>query len=344
MPLLPTLAFAQRNPLVVSAILAPDGKARAESVEFANSPGVISIRDLDTGKVRWQCKGHEDAVNTMTYSSDGKMLASCDCSGAIRLWDTATGKEMANFKHEPRRAWSLAFSPSGKMLASSSPSRVVFWEVATGKQRAVIETVGAEVNSFGQHGGCGVVFSLDGKTLAFAQAALRENTAEDWAVRVFDVLTCKERLVLRGHDGAVLGVAFSPNGRTLATCSEDKTIRLWDAETGRQKAILRGHKGLVVSVVFSPDGKFVASWCFWKEEIKQGEKKGNHWCGTELKVWEAATGKDCLTLEPDQPKVNWFREVFALQFSSDSNELVTVTADAKGIARFDIRKMTLPPK
>jgi hypothetical protein len=99
-----------------------------------------------------------------------------------------------------------------------------------------------------------------------------------------------------------------------------------------------------VSVVFSPDGKFVASWCFWKEAIKRGENEGNHRCGTEQKVWEAATGKGCLTLEPDRPKVNWFREVFALQFSSDSNGLVTVTADPKGVARFDVRKKTPPPK
>jgi WD40 repeat protein len=331
MPSLATVAAAQRTPPVYTAALAPDGKALATSFAFVESPGVIKCLDLLAGKVRVECKGHTDAVNTMAFSPDGRMLASGDCVGAIRLWDTATGKEQTTFTHEPRRAWSLAFSPNGKMLASSSPSRVILWEVVTGKQRAVIETGGEEINSVGQHAGSWAVFSPDGRTLAYA--------ADDGPVRLWDALTCREQLVLRGHDSAVLCVAFSPNGRTVATSGRDKTVRLWDAETGRQTAALRGHKGPVVSVVFSPDGKMAASWCYWTQEIKQGEYQGNDWCGTELKVWEVATGKERLTFEPDQPKVNSSRYVFALQFSSNSNDLLTISADLRGVDRFDLAKL-----
>src|SRR5262249_48932498 len=155
------------------------------------------------------CRGHTDAVNAIAFSPDGKVLASGDCVGAIRLWDTATGKERAAFTHAGRRAWSLAFSPDGKTLASSSPSRVMLWEVRTGQPRAVIETGGQEVNRVGQHAGCSVVFSPDGRTLAGA--------ADGGAVRLWDALSGKERRVLHGHGSAVLCVAFAPNGRTVAT-------------------------------------------------------------------------------------------------------------------------------
>jgi WD40 repeat protein len=340
MPFLAMGGVAQRNPPVHAAALAPGGEALAESFEYVTAPGVINIHDLATGKLRrWEYRGHTDAINTMVYSSDGRMLASCDCSGVIRIWETATGKERASFKHEPRRAWSLAFSPNGKTLASSSPSRVVLWELATGKQRAVIETVGGEVNSVGPHCGCPVVFSPNGATLAYAQSALHMGGDEDWAMRLFNAETCKEQLVLRGHSDAVLDVAFSPNGRTVATASRDKTVQLWDAETGRRTGTFHGHKGPVVSVVFSPDGRMAASWCYWREKIKQGEHQGNDWYGTELKVWEVATRKERLTLEPDQPEVDWWRPVFVLQFSSNGKELLTVSADHQGVDRFDIVKL-----
>src|SRR5262249_6696947 len=192
--------------------------------------GVTKFHDLSPGKVRSVGAGHADAVNAVAFSPDGKLLASGDCVGAIRLWDTATGKQRATFTHQARRPWSLAFSPNGKMLASSSPSRVMLWEVHTGKLRAVIKTGGQESNTIGPHAGCCVLLSPNGRTLACA--------AESGAVRLWDALTCKERLVLRGHDAAVLGVAFAPDGRTVATASRDKTVRLWDAQTGRQTAAL----------------------------------------------------------------------------------------------------------
>src|SRR2546426_7804831 len=64
---------------------------------------------------------------------------------------------------------------------------------------------------------------------------------------------------LKGHQGSVLAVAFSPDGKTLASCSRDKTIKLWDPATGELKRTLTEHTADVYDVTFSPRGDLLAS-------------------------------------------------------------------------------------
>ena len=102
----------------------------------------------------------------------------------------------------------------------------------------------------------------------------------DHTVKLWDAATGREVRTLRGHTAAVLGVAYSPDGRTLASAGDDRTVRIWDAATGQEVRTLRGHTASVMSVAYSPDGRTLAS--------ASDDRT--------VKLWDAATGQRVRTL------------------------------------------------
>jgi WD40 repeat protein len=141
-------------------------------------------------------------------------------------------------------AWSLAFSPDGRTLVAGPDSNGAM---------SVFETDGlTRTSGIGPHEeGLIDLAWVDGDTVV--------SVGADSVGRVWDVRTGRELRSLRGHNGAVLGVAVSPDRRTIATGSADGTAKLWDARTGLELLTLVGHTKTVYAVRFSPDGRFLAT-------------------------------------------------------------------------------------
>jgi hypothetical protein len=154
----------------------------------------------------------------------------------------------------------------------------------------------------------GVAFSPDGKLLATGgeeKGKPWKPGAEDHVVRLWDAATGKEIRTFKGHKGVIQSVAFSPDGKLLASGSCDETVKLWDVGSGKTVHILRGHTHLVNVVAFSPDGKRLASASVDKT----------------VRVWEVATGKEVRSLEGHTDAV------FGVAFNPDGKLLASASLD-----------------
>ncbi|MFE6187678.1 trypsin-like peptidase domain-containing protein [Streptomyces sp. NPDC056465] len=198
----------------------------------------------------------------------------------------------------------LAFGPDGRTLISGSGDGAArTWDIASGRQRG---------KPFVGHGGPTVgglplALSPDGRTLALDAS---DPGSDDFAVRLWDVASGEQRgELLTGEEGAVMSMAFSPDGKTLASGDFNDTIRLWDAASGKPlRGPLGGHGAWVTSLAFSPDGRTLASY------------------GTDfvVRLWDVASGEQRAELRAGEDD-----SLMSLAFSPDGRTLAGCGGNGK---------------
>lgn len=229
-----------------SLAFAPDG----QTLVVGGEPKKIRRWHVPTGKELPPLEGHVGGTYPVAFSANGKLIASGGSynDGEIHLWDAETGKEIRRWLAHTYGVGSLAFSPDSKTLLSghhSVPDTLRLWDVATGRElRSFPGPIGGLVDS--------ITFAPDGKLAASAGCWGR-------GVYLWDVATGKEVSPFSRHHGEVTALAFTPNGKLLATGSADHTVGLWETDTGRLVGRFRGHRGPVRAVAVAPDGNLVAS-------------------------------------------------------------------------------------
>jgi WD40 repeat protein len=203
----------------------------------------------------------------------------------VTVSDVRTGQEILALSGHKERVTSVAFSPDGKRLASGEWNRggegeVKVWDTQTRQQLLAVK--GA---AYGP-----VAFSPDGKRLAGSSLYHRPTSSGnpynyEPGVKVWDAQS-RQEVLAPGPTGLVTCVAFSPDGKRIASGDINGKVRVWDARTGQQLLDLQGHRGQVLSVAFSPDGKRIAS----------GSGVFPPTPG-ELKVWDAQSGQQLFDLK-----------------------------------------------
>ena len=273
----------------------PDGRQLAS----ADSDTFVRLWDAETGQLLKTLAGHAGNVRAAAFSPDGLTLATASNDGTLKLWDVVSGEEhatlpaYADLPMNPipeNNILGLAFSPDGERLVAVGMSEVPkVWDVASGEMIKALyghdynvpgvamspdgdrfATVGVEGQVIVWHGRTGekllsqptsIYGSLD---VAFGPNGRFLVTADDdGTARVWDLdAASDERLLfaLAGHGAAVRAVAFSGDGRFIATASSNLT-RIWDAQTGAMLYTLPGHTRVITDIKFSPDNRHLASSC-----------------------------------------------------------------------------------
>lgn len=198
--------------------------------------------------------GHMDSVRAVAFSPDGQWLAAGSDAATVCLWNPKTAEYVRNLTGHRGAVYAVAFSPDGHLLASGSEDMTVrLWDVHTGVHLRTLIRHLHEVRA--------VAFSPDGNLLASAgDRHVRVQLSNPQTGESLGSFTAHTREVGPvAFTSWVRAVAFSPDGRLLASGGGDKNVRLWNPETYDQVRVLAGHRKRVNAVAFSLDGRMLAS-------------------------------------------------------------------------------------
>jgi len=336
-----------------SLAFSPDGLYLAVGGHPAQRPGKFQLRDARTGEVKYSKRG---AGAGFAFSPDGRLIAAAADDGRIRVWQTASATEVAELLGHSGRAWAVAFRPDGKQLASVGEDTAVrLWDVGSWKQVMNLKGHAGDVSA--------VAFRPDGQRLAtsdrqdgtvriwdpsagqesrtfrlysapfFADAIAFDpqggriaSGSQDKTVKVWDS-TSGTILLDIPVNTPVLGVAFHPNGRRLATAAGN-AIQVWDSKSGKQLSTIPS-KYDARAVAYSPDGRWITSApSFSTGDFypptpgmilpKNAPKEPTY---GDLTVWDAETGQEYRSLR------GHFNGVHSVAFADDGRTLVSAGRD-----------------
>ncbi|KAK1252624.1 hypothetical protein MKX08_003811 [Trichoderma sp. CBMAI-0020] len=205
--------FEGHNKRVESVAFSGDGRQMASG----SADKTVKIWDTATGMCVQTLKGHGSWVRSVTLSEDGKLLASGSDDGTAKVWDSATGMCVQTFEAYDLRGDLVTLSKDGKLLASGSYDETVkIWDITTGICVQTLEDQTGGVHS--------IAFSRDDKLLAYA-------SYDELSIKLWDMTTGKCVQTL-GSGDLVSPVAFSRDGKQVASGSPDWTVKIWDTATG----------------------------------------------------------------------------------------------------------------
>jgi len=326
--------YSSNKDQIYSVAFSPEGK------RVVSGGRTIDVWDVATGQ-RSKTIDYGGTIRDVTFSPDGRQIASSSWDHTARVWDIESGDELATLEGHRAGVMCIAYSPDGTMIATGDKdSTIKLWRVSTGKNLA----------TFYGHSAAyvwSVAFSPDNRRLV--------SGGSDGTVRVWDVMNEGKPTTLRGHGGDVTSVVFTPDGRNIVSGSYDLCVKLWNPAIRRGRTIVPTHAGWVLTIAFSPDGKYVFSGSqiglikkFDVATASEVTTMHGHTgevkcvaCGPEggrvvsagadfrIVLWDGTTGEQLMVLTEHRGSVN------QLAYSPDGSQLVSASDD-KTIKLWDI--------
>ncbi len=271
----------------------PDGRWLASCCgEYADwGRGEVKLWDGDTLQAVRDFHGHNGSVRNLAFSPDGRRMATSGFDGTVKLWDTATGQEVLTVRDHTNVGFDIAFSPDGRRLATTGLRDPVLIHDTSPPERQVLRQPALSFPGYD----C-VAFRPDGRSIACATS---KHTVTLWN------LFGRKQARLEGHASHVISLAYSPDGKQLATSGWDGVVKLWDAGSGKEVATLRGPGGCIMALAYSPDGRRLAA---------------AHWQRFSACVWDIASGRMVL----ESGRGAW---VYGAAYSPDGKRLIFVRED-----------------
>jgi WD40 repeat protein/serine/threonine protein kinase len=233
------------------------GRAVSLLERYIPKPGKADLRGFEWRYLCWACqggsqttyRGHTDQVNSVTFSPDGRTLATASADTTVHLLDVASRQERDTIHLDGPGVMAVDFTPDGKLLAcatgnwrkSAEPGAVFLYD--RDSKRIVDKLTGHKkaVNS--------VAISATGTLLATAS---EDDSTMLWQI---DVTPRKELGHFPGHSGGVNAAIFSPDSRILAAGSGDGSLQIWKVDTQQIVANTIAHVSGIMSLAFAHDGK-----------------------------------------------------------------------------------------